>query len=165
MAGLTFRCKACVFCHSCTRVFGESAFLYPWRLGFQVQGKSEPKTPDRWCGRKKLAEERWRVCAFQGCRPVPSSTPSEPPGARCAPPRREAWPLSSNLKESYFSFLAVLGFCCFAQAVSSCGEQRASHCRGFSCCEAQSLSVRAQQLQNVGPGVVAHGLINCSAQA
>ena len=46
-----------------------------------------------------------------------------------------------------YSFLAVLGLCCYTWAFSSCSKQgllsscgaRASHCGGFSCCGAQAL--------------------------
>lgn len=127
-----------------------SSILGIW--GFQVQGKSELKIPDRWCGRKKLAEQRRQVCVpFRYVRTRPQlNTQQSPPDHGCAVPRREAWPLSSNLKKNYFLFLAVLGFCCFAQAVSSCGEQRA-YCLGFSCCEAQALSVQASVVAECGP--------------
>ena len=48
-----------------------------------------------------------------------------------------------------YLFLAVLGL--------RCGV-RPSHCRGFSCCRAQALGMRASV-------VVAHGLSSCGLQA
>ena len=52
-----------------------------------------------------------------------------------------------------FLILAALGLHCCAQAFSSCSA-RASHCGGFSCCEAQALGAQASV-------VVAHR-VSCS---
>ena len=76
--------------------------------------------------------------------------------------------LKSRQKEqqAHLIFLAALGFCCCAQAFSSCGKQgllfccgaRASHCGGFSCCRAWALGTPASV-------VVAHRLSSCGARA
>ena len=60
--------------------------------------------------------------------------------------------------------MAVLGLCCCVRAFSSCDEPgatlhcggRASHCGGFSCCEARALGARASV-------VVAGGLSSCGS--
>ena len=69
----------------------------------------------------------------------------------------------------YYLFLAALGLCCCAQAFSSCSKQGllsncgvwASHCRGFSWCEAQTLGC----FSSCGSQAPEHGLSNCGAQA
>ena len=62
--------------------------------------------------------------------------------------------------------MAALGLCCCVWAFSSCGEggatlgcgARASHCGGFSCCEAWALGTQASV-------VAAHGLSSCGSWA
>ena len=73
-----------------------------------------------------------------------------------------------------FSFLAVLGLCCFARAFSSCSEQGplffccgvwASRCDGFSCCRAQALGVQASVDAAQGSVVAAPGLWSADSVA
>ena len=67
-----------------------------------------------------------------------------------------------------YLFLAVLGFCCYAWAFSSCGKVGEGgllatciawifHCGGFSCCGVQSLGMQASV-------VVAWGLSSCNVR-
>ena len=95
----------------------------PGIWGFQVQGKSELKIPDRWCSRKKLAEQRWQVCVpFRYVRAHPQlNTQQSPPDHGCAVPRREAWPLSSNLKKKLF---LIFGRAWFLLLCAGCLELR-----------------------------------------
>ena len=64
------------------------------------------------------------------------------------------------------SSLLLAGFLQLQQAGATfrCGA-RASHCGGFSCCRAQALGTRAQQLWLAGSVVVARGLQSAGSAA
>ena len=64
-----------------------------------------------------------------------------------------------------YLFLAVLGLCCYTQALSSCGEQgyssysaQASRAGGFSRCGAQALGTRTLVVAALVLSSAAHGL-------